>query len=276
MRAFIVFLLSLFLLSCATTQSQFASTSIPQEGFGGTGHTSVNDSGFGGTGVVAQADESGFGGTGVIGTIEAFGSIYVNNLHIQIDDKSGVKANIPGTYDLALGQQVMLTTVDTESEIRAEQIQLHFPVSGEVSEVKRNLLIVNGEWVRWSSATQIDSAWSSGRAIEAGEQVIVSGWLQSDGTWMATRLSSNPDAIQQISREMTWPFASEQKQFVVERNLQGHLNAQFNGALQGKAQFRSGRFSSGSAPAPSGLNRGTGAMPHSGRFGSGGGMGRGR
>lgn len=269
MRALIVFLLSLFLLSCASTSAQLASTGSAQEGFGGTG-------------VVAKADESGFGGTGVIGTIEAFGSIYVNNLHIQIDDKSGIQANIPGTYDLALGQQVMLTTTDTDAEIRAEQIQLHFPVAGEVSDIKRNLLIVNGEWVRWSNETQIDSKWSSGRAIEAGEQVIVSGWLRSDGTWMATRLSENPDAIQTVSKEIIWPFAGEQKQFVVEQSLQGHFGGEFIRALQGKTQIRPGRFSPLSNS--SGLNRSTGAMPHSQSLGShsgqirgmGSGVGRGR
>ena len=232
MRALIVFLLSLFLFSCASTSAQLASTGSAQEGFGGTG-------------VVAKADESGFGGTGVIGTIEAFGSIYVNNLHIQIDDKSGIQANIPGTYDLALGQQVMLTTTDAEAEIRAEQIQLHFPVAGEVSDIKRNLLIVNGEWVRWSNETQIDPKWSSGRTIEAGEQVIVSGWLRSDGTWMATRLSANPDAIQTVSKEIIWPFAGEQKQFVVEQALHTGLSADLQGYMQNRVLLRSGRFSSG-------------------------------
>ena len=229
MRSLFLILL-LTLSACSQAPQQLALQSYGEDGFGGTGYQ-------------PYGDESGFGGTGVIGTIDAFGSIWVNNLHIQISDKERIPANLSGNYRLELGQQVLLTTAADESQIISEQIRIHFPIAGKVSDIRRQHLKINDQWVRWTSQTELDRQWSSPHNIQLGDWVIVSGWQLESGTWVATRFSANPKQLIHLETEITWPFGESYRQFVIEETLQISLNEQLKRLSPTKLLLRSSRFS---------------------------------
>ena len=238
-------LLLVFALNLAACSTPVSNTAQIDNGFGGTGNTSGEESGFGGTGKqLAFEEESGFGGTGVIGTVEAFGSIWVNGLHIQFDHQQSVSANLLGQFQIAIGHQVLLRAEQTEQTILSHELALHFPLAGKVTEIRRQHLLVNKHWVRWNTETQLDKNWQNPEKIKLGDYVIVSGYQLDSGTWVATRLSENAKKIQHFESEITWPFQQRPNRFVIESTLKSRLSPALKNLKPNQRILRSGRFSS--------------------------------
>lgn len=207
-------------------------------------HTQIaqdSSDGFGGTGTSVQVayqptgDESGFGGTGVIGTIEAFGSIWVNGLHIHYPESHTFPANIPGDYRLQIGQQVQLQTDLNTQRLYSRHIQIYFPIAGKIRAIEENRIQIGDQWIAHNSETQLAVS-----ALKVGDYVLVSGF-QNGSAWHATRISDNPLKIQAIQSQPQWPFEFAVRQFVVEQPWQSVAPALSKRA--DRVLIRQGRFS---------------------------------
>ncbi|MCW9047511.1 MAG: hypothetical protein OQK46_05475, partial [Gammaproteobacteria bacterium] len=69
-----------------------------------------NDIGLGGTGLLAKnaIDEKSIGGTGILGKITGFGSIFVNGIEVEYNDKTpfSINGNIVKHQQLHIGDIV--------------------------------------------------------------------------------------------------------------------------------------------------------------------------
>ena len=177
-------------------------------GIGGTGHGA---GGIGGTGVTAQRGgiggtgklaESGIGGTGIVGIITGFGSICVNDIEIQYDQSTPVDLNGDkgSANELAVGQVVAAEAVGTGDQVRARSISVRDLVMGPIDKVigNRAEIQVLGQTVRIDPRTAF-----GGRAglpapslsrLRPGQFVNVSGFRQSNGTIVASRVEHVPQS----------------------------------------------------------------------------------
>ncbi|HHS99942.1 MAG TPA: hypothetical protein ENK73_03710, partial [Thiomicrospira sp.] len=178
------------------TQPEVKEVAASTSGFGGTGrtldkpievavlinpadqrHSDDLDSGFGGTGHTSK----GFGGTGVIGTIEQFGSIWVNGIEIGLGQKTKISSNLPNVSesltvrDLRIGQQVWLETNPNQDKTTTAEIHIYYPLGGQIDEVKSigmaTEILVNGQRVYISSETRMNDKLQ----LKVGEFVRISG-----------------------------------------------------------------------------------------------------
>lgn len=123
-------------------------------------HSSDLDSGFGGTGHTS----SGFGGTGIVGTLERFGSIWVEGVQIGIGQKTQIYSNLPamkgkslGVEALRLGQQVWMETRTDDQATTTESVYIFYAMAGAITEIERvgtaTLIHLNGQRVMIDSST---------------------------------------------------------------------------------------------------------------------------
>ena len=206
--------LSLFTLlsACQIQPAQTANTS----GFGGTGSPMIalqdSMSGFGGTGKTS----SGFGGTGIVGTIQAFGSIWVNGIEIGYGEKTQIESNLMRNDTLKLGQQVHLETLPLEDKTLTKQIHVFYPIAGEITHIDNQHLTIDHQLiVTRDHATYYDEH----LALEVGEFVAINGYQSAEQTWVATRINANPDHRTFYQPEPTLNFSSSVKQMVIEQRL---------------------------------------------------------
>jgi hypothetical protein len=150
-----------------------------------------NDQGIGGTGI-SRGDDHGIGGTGIVGTIQRFGSIFVNgerigyapDVPVRIDgEAASVKALRVGHIARVVAQQQSngtLTTrrIDTVSE-----------VIGQIESVKSGEMTVLGQKVAWTGREN----W------RVGMQVAVSGLRRTDGVIVASLVEPRRNAIARVT-----------------------------------------------------------------------------
>ncbi len=189
-----ILLLILLLTGCMqATETRLASNS----GFGGTGYTTGcpaarllhGESGFGGTG---HSADCGFGGTGVIGTITDFGSIWVNGLEIELAPGLNIASNLGHPVKLAIGQQVITHT--QPGTLVTNQVEVFYPIAGQIQRYQDGQLVINGQTITLDAHTQ------GLKTLHTGDWVAVSGWPQSTGHWLATRIDANPARVSQVER----------------------------------------------------------------------------
>jgi len=118
--------------------------SIDDDGIGGTGVQAPAGDGIGGTGRERLGSgeplprRDGIGGTGVVGVITALGSIYVNDLHVQIAPGARVRRNgqliaaAQHAEILALGQLVEFVAVPTPTGFETNAVHAIDAVVGPV------------------------------------------------------------------------------------------------------------------------------------------------
>lgn len=184
---------------------------VAESGIGGSGRQS-DDRGIGGSGMLAQ--ESGIGGSGrqqseqtnhwlaqlqagekigVVGTINDFGSVWVNGLHIHFNSRTPVTVDgqpvDPTT--ITLGQRAVITaTMDADGKLWAEKIELIHEVIGPVSVVspKQQSFTVLGQNVRLSPELVAVRPLPG-----AGEWVAVSGIRDQNQQIIASQISPVTD-----------------------------------------------------------------------------------
>lgn len=152
------------------------------------------------TGCLSDSDSTaGIEGTGspatVSGTVTAYGSIYVNGVHIDIDSaRVFVDGQPMAPEDIALGMvvEVDLSQLDGRKAV-AEQVRYRRALRGPVDElvvngdVRRELRIL-GQRVEVYEDIQFDGV--SFDSLASGETVEISGLVETDGSWRATRVAS--------------------------------------------------------------------------------------
>jgi hypothetical protein len=164
---------------------------------GGTGHANkesmqiaTKNSGIGGTGH-AEGD-GGIGGTGIVGTINGFGSIWVNGLEVQYDDSTVVADNElkVNPKNLAIGQLVTIEASGIDKTIKAKKITVVEAVTGKITSIdeKKGLLKVLGQEVIVNSKTQVHDQQSRQNInqLKQGDFIKVSGLRLEAGQIAAT------------------------------------------------------------------------------------------
>ena len=182
---------------------------LPENGLGGSGISTDLDlqqaqaNGLGGSGRQAlDAIENGLGGSGkaaILGPISAFGSIWVNDRHIQLPDSTeyliaGTKAQ---RSDLRLGQMVaVLADSLDDSDYEALEVHLLFNViadleSIEIGKDKTGKLSLLGQSVLLNKDTRIVNQSGeplSQQQLEVGKRIAISGLRMPNQQIKATLL----------------------------------------------------------------------------------------
>lgn len=150
------------------------------------------DQGIGGTGWTAGTDsDQGIGGTGIVGTIQRFGSIFVNGVRV------GYQPDVPVWIDgvrvtsssLKVGHVVRIAVVQQAGRVITRAIYVTSEVVGPVESAAPGSMRVLGQ--------QIDTSHiAEGLQISTGDIVAVYGVRQPDGKIVASLIEARPDEAQ--------------------------------------------------------------------------------
>jgi len=150
--------------------------------------------GIGGTGITTW--EGGIGGTGVVGTITGFGSIIINGLHVNYDQKHSVDSALGAMTPerFAVGQVVAAQTTYAGGRLVAVRLVHHLALAGPVQAidpVTRKIRVL-GEAVHVMPGAVI----GAGRVedLRVGQSVMVSGLRGADGVF-ASRIDPSPQEM---------------------------------------------------------------------------------
>lgn len=144
------------------------------------------DVGIGGTGFAPDdgASDRGIGGTGFLGTIQRFGSIYVNDRRIAYD--ADVPVLVDGeaarAADLKVGHVVHTTALSRGGGLVTASILVESEVVGPIRAITAEGVDVLGQTIVFGKGI-------SRRALRKGLHVAVSGLRRSDGTIVASLIA---------------------------------------------------------------------------------------
>lgn len=146
------------------------------------------DQGIGGTGWTAGMDgDQGIGGTGIVGTIQRFGSIFVNDVRVSYQPDvpvwvDGVRVN---SSSLKMGHVVRVAVVQKAGLVVTAAIHVTSEVIGPVERASAGSMRVLGQQV---DISQIPG----GLKIATGDIVAVHGIRRPDGTIVASLVEARP------------------------------------------------------------------------------------
>jgi hypothetical protein len=205
----IFLLLVVSFTACTSTQSNMFIASDEEE-----------DVGLGGTGVLANNADSdsdnGLGGTGILGEITGFGSIFVNGIEIEYNNKT--KFTIDGEpaahRQLEIGDVVEVLTVDMNKHTLARVINLRHEVIGKVEIVNPQTFsfIVQGKTIIQSGSERM--------LPEVGSMVAVSGFRVDEHTIMSTRVIPTIAKSSLVRTGTELPFKSKASHWLVQMHVQ--------------------------------------------------------
>jgi len=164
----------LFLLAGVSLPLVVAARAVAQQATG--------DHGIGGSGLSVTSggenEDHGIGGTGIVGTIQGFGSIIVNGVHIPFTMATPVfiDGKRVSTNAMHIGHVVRVLL----SGERAQHIMIVSEVQGRIDRISRNGMTVLSQDI---DTTNIDTA-----SLRRGGRVAVFGIRKPDGTIVARRI----------------------------------------------------------------------------------------
>lgn len=128
-------------------------------------------------------DESGIGGTGIIGAITGFGSIFVNGVEVEIDDKTQlfIDEQPADNTGFERGDVVEILASEQRGITHARRIQLRHEVIGTIDRVDGSRFNLLGQTVLYTTQT--------GYVPQVGDTVQVSGFRDAEGLIHATRIA---------------------------------------------------------------------------------------
>ncbi len=163
----------LFIAACANQQSmQLAESDDDEFGIGGTGIMVGNQQ-----------------GAGVIGMITGYGSIFVNGIEIETENKATI--SIDGTrvkaHDFEIGEVVEVLTVDSNTHTQAQHINIRHEIIGPVSHYDsgKQTAIILGQTIQLSETVST--------SFELGDTLAVSGFTDPAGLIHATHIKLTTD-----------------------------------------------------------------------------------
>lgn len=131
--------------------------------------------------------------------INGFGSVIVNGVHYETSEAEIVINGSPGTEEeLRVGQVVRLSAGSADGgALSAQSVVYDDSVAGPIEAIDESagLLVVLGQPIAVNSATSFDPEFSP-RSIEGlsdGDVVAVSGYVNSEGRIVATRIDPGSD-----------------------------------------------------------------------------------
>ena len=140
----------------------------------------------------------------VVGTITAFGSVWVNDIHFEIDSSTVVIDGIAGTTaDLRLGMVATIEgTINPDNETgTARTISVDEALRGAVTTVTADSITVLGQTVRFDTTTFFDSFSDISELV--GSNVEISGYNETSGVVSATRIERLTEAPTQTKMQGT-------------------------------------------------------------------------
>jgi hypothetical protein len=146
------------------------------------------DHGIGGTGWTAGTDnDHGIGGTGIVGTIQRFGSIFVNDVRVAYprDVPVWVDDVRVATSSLKVGHVVRVAVTQEAGRVVTRAIHVTSEVVGPVERVSAGSIRVLGQTVDIGVI-------SKGLEVGKGDIVAVYGIRRPDGTIVASLLEARP------------------------------------------------------------------------------------
>ncbi len=164
-----LFLLAGVSLPFAVAASAVAQQAIGDHGIGGSGLSVANG---------GEGEDQGIGGTGIVGTIQGFGSIIVNGVHIPFNMSTPVSIDgkRASTNAMQIGHIVRVLLMGG----RAQRIMIVSEVQGRIDRMSRNGMAVLSQDI---DTSQIDAA-----GFTTGGHVAVFGIRKPDGTIVARRI----------------------------------------------------------------------------------------
>ena len=217
----ITILLVLSLGACVSSQSNVVAANDEDK-----------DIGLGGTGVVAGADSgagSGLGGTGILGEITGFGSIFVNGIEIEYDNKTAFSINgktaVP--QPLEIGDVVEVLTVDDKQHTQAQIINLRHEVIGVVESVEPQTysFTVNGQSIVQSV---VKSTFP-----EVGTTVAVAGFRIDGQTIVSTRVTPAKTGQDLLRSDTRLPFIKDAQRWLIQtKTMSGKVIFQNDGVTR--------------------------------------------
>lgn len=130
-------------------------------------------------------EDRGIGGTGIVGTIQKFGSIFVNDVRVAYPRDATVTIDglASDTRALRIGQVVHLVASPSGAGLDTTKIAIVSEVVGPIEEVTVDGLVVLGQSVDITRVEDRRRTW------RVGERVAVSGLRMPGGTIAATLLA---------------------------------------------------------------------------------------
>ncbi|MEI1248554.1 DUF5666 domain-containing protein [Rhizobium aouanii] len=143
--------------------------------------TGTSDHGIGGSGLSIQGGEyedHGIGGTGIVGTIQGFGSIIVNDIHIPFSATTPIE--IDGRRVRASAMKVGHVARVLLTGKLAARITISSEVQGRIDRINKTGMTILGQ--------TIDTTDVSTKGLRKGKRVAVFGIRKPDGTIIARRI----------------------------------------------------------------------------------------
>jgi hypothetical protein len=163
----------LFIAACANNQSMQLAESDDDE------------FGIGGTGIMAGNQQ----GSGIIGMITGYGSIFVNGIEVETENKAtisidGIKVK---DHDFEIGEVVEVLSKDTKAHTQAQHINIRHEIIGPVSHYDsgKKTAIILGQTIQLSETV------STG--FDLGDTLAVSGFTDPAGLIHATHIKHTTD-----------------------------------------------------------------------------------
>lgn len=212
-----IFLLTISSIACVSDYSNINTASGEDE-----------DIGLGGTGILANTG-IGLSGTGIRGEITGFGSIFINGIEVEYNNKTpftidGIKATPP---QLKVGDVIEVLTTNANSHTHAQLINLRHEVIGRVESVspKTSSFIVEGQTVTQKS--------DKGSLPNVGAIVAVSGIRIDEQTIISTRVSSANIKKSLLKTQTELPFKKYASRWSIQMQIKnGAASIQLDGGQQ--------------------------------------------
>ncbi|MGR9227875.1 DUF5666 domain-containing protein [Rhizobium leguminosarum] len=142
----------------------------------------TSDHGIGGSGLSIQGggenEDHGIGGTGIVGTIQGFGSIIVNNVHIPFSETTPIE--IDGRRAPASAMKVGHVARVLLTGKRAARIAIVSEVQGRIDRIDKTGITILSQTV--------DTTGLVTKSLRKGNRVAVFGIRKPDGTIIARRI----------------------------------------------------------------------------------------
>lgn len=202
-------LLIISLSACVSSQplSTAANDEDKDIGLGGTGMLANTDGGSS-----SGIDGNGLGGTGIIGEITGFGSIFVNGIEIEYDDKTNftIDEKTAELQSLMVGDVVEVLTTDSKQHTHAQTINLRHEVIGVVESVDKQTYsyTVNGQ----SIIQPIDKS----TFPEIGATVAVSGFRIDEQTVLSSRVTPATPGKFLLRTTSDLPFSNKTQRWLIQ------------------------------------------------------------
>ncbi|RDH82878.1 MAG: hypothetical protein DIZ80_11450 [endosymbiont of Galathealinum brachiosum] len=208
LRLIFSFLLIISITACTITPLQI-----------NAGNDEDSDIGLGGTGLLSKNNEdndNGLGGTGIIGKITGYGSIFVNGIEIEYNDKTPFTIDSkPGSINqLKIGDIVEVLTLDKNNHTHAVSINLRHEIIGKVEETKAETFsfIINGQ--------TIIQPIGSGSLPRPGTTVAVSGYRVNAKTIVSTRVTPSSGEKNLVRMNIDLPFVGKTQNWLIQMHAQ--------------------------------------------------------